>query len=178
MLSGFFRRNYFSCAVDIVDFFACWINKVYRIAVAVDVRRYAVVFCCQRVGLHEAGDVGGVGAGVEVVEVNASERIEFLAAVEIWVGVLDFRSLHRQTVGIVIGMVAVVSLIVPKIGEKHSHCHISVRRIDAMHPPVLELIVAYVVAVFSPAGLLYGVGRQWPVREITERMPGLLPAPS
>ncbi len=37
-----------------------------------------------------------------------------------------------------------------------------------MHLPVLELIVADVVVIFSPAGLLYGVGRQWPVREVTD----------
>ena len=69
-----------------------------------------MIVVSQRVGLHEAGDVGGVCAGIEIVEVDASERIELLAAVEIWIGIFDLRSLHRQSVGIIIGMVAVVAL--------------------------------------------------------------------
>ena len=58
------------------------------------------------IGLPEAALVGGVGAGREVVEVDALERIELLAAVEIRSCDADFRILNRQAVGIIRDKVA------------------------------------------------------------------------
>ena len=72
-----------------MSFHAIRIDIINGISIAISVWRYTQVFCCQRIGLHEAVDVGGVGAGVEVVDVEAFERIEFFTAIEIGILIAD-----------------------------------------------------------------------------------------
>ena len=83
MLPRFFRRNYFSSHVNIVNFFACRVDEIDGVSVAISVRRYSVVFCCQRVGLHEARYVGGVSPCKEVVDVEALEGVQHFVAVKV-----------------------------------------------------------------------------------------------
>ena len=105
------------------------IDKQYRITTTIRIYGLLGIIESMKILRPENGFVGMVGAGVEVVGVEAVKWVEFLAAVFVGLGVGRFLT-HRQSVGIVV----------------RALCHIALR-ID--YRTVVALVIRVIEIVFA-----------------------------